>query len=89
MADSTVKLDLSRPMLERQETYMIARCCVRGLLLLCLVAALVGCGNPSGLDTIQVTPSTQSVAVGQIAQFTAVGTYGNANHHTTQNVTSV
>lgn len=70
-------------------TYMLARCCVRGFLLLCLVAALVGCGNPSGLDSIQVTPSTQSLAVGQTAQFTAVGTYGNASHHKTQNVTSM
>ncbi len=68
---------------------MLARCCVRGFLLFCLVAALVGCGNPSGLDSIQVTPSTLSTAVGQTAQFTAVGTYGNASHHTTQNVTSM
>ena len=53
----------------------------------CLVLLLAGCGNPSGLDSVQVTPATQSVAVGQTAQFNAVGTYGNANHASTQNVT--
>jgi Bacterial Ig-like domain (group 2) len=67
---------------------MFARCSVWGLLLLCLGAALVGCGNPSGLDSVQVTPASQSLTVGQTAQFTAVGTYGNAKHPSTQNITS-
>jgi hypothetical protein len=66
---------------------MFARCCVRGLLLLCLGSSLVGCAV-SGLDSIQVTPVTQSLTIGQTAQLTAVGTYGNANHLSTQNVTS-
>src|SRR5216683_5103861 len=70
-----------------QETYMFARRCVRGLSFLCLATALVGCDN-SGLDSVRVTPTTQSLTVGQTAQFTAVGTYGNANHPTTQNITS-
>jgi hypothetical protein len=62
--------------------------CVRGLLSFCLGSLLlVGCGN-SGLDSIQVTPATQSVAMGQTAPFTAVGTYGNANHAVTQNITT-
>lgn len=68
---------------------MFARCCVRGLLLLCLGTALVGCGNPSGLDSIQVTPAAQSLTAGQTAQFTAVGTYGNASRPSTQNITGV
>src|SRR6266851_69713 len=71
-----------------QETYMFARRCVRGLSFLCLATALVGCDN-SGLDSVRVTPATQSLTVGQTAQFTAVGTYGNANHLSTQDVTSV
>ncbi len=54
----------------------------------CLVLFFAGCGNPSGLDSIQVTPATQSLTVGQTAQFTAVGTYGNANHPSTKNITS-
>ncbi len=66
---------------------MFARRCVRGLSFLCLATALVGCDN-SGLDSVRVTPTTQSLTVGQTAQFTAVGTYGNANHPTTQNITS-
>jgi hypothetical protein len=71
---------------------MLARSCVpsyvRGLLLLCLSTATVGCGNPSGLDSVQVTPTSQSLAVGQTAQFTAVGTFGNAKHPSTHNITS-
>ena len=67
---------------------MLARRCVQGLLLLCLSTAIVGCSNPSGLDSVQVTPATQSLAVGQAAQFTAVGTFGNAKHPSTQDITS-
>jgi hypothetical protein len=67
---------------------MFARCCVRGLLLLCLGSSLVGCSN-SGLDSVQVTPPAQALAVGQTTQFTATGTYGNANHLSTQNITSL
>jgi Bacterial Ig-like domain (group 2) len=65
---------------------MFARRCVWGPLLLCLGTALVGCSN-SGLDSIQVSPTTQSLTVGQTAQFSAVGTYGNAKHPSTQNLT--
>jgi Bacterial Ig-like domain (group 2)/Divergent InlB B-repeat domain len=67
---------------------MFARCCVRGLLLLCLGSSLVGCSN-SGLDSVQVAPGTQALTVGQTAQFTATGTYGNANHPSVQNITSL
>jgi Bacterial Ig-like domain (group 2) len=66
---------------------MFAHCCVRGLLLLSLGTSLVGCSN-QGLDSVRVTPATQSLAVGQTAQLTATGTYGNANHASTQNLTS-
>jgi Bacterial Ig-like domain (group 2) len=66
---------------------MFARRCVQGSLLLCLSAVVFGCGS-SGLDSIQVTPPTQSLTVGQTAQFSAVGTYGNAKHATTNNITS-
>jgi uncharacterized protein YjdB len=60
---------------------------VPGLSLLCLAAVLAGC-TPTGLDSIQVTPATQALTVGQTAQFTAVGTYGNTKHLTTQELTS-
>jgi uncharacterized protein YjdB len=67
---------------------MLARCCVRGLLFLCLGSTLVGCSN-QGLDSLQVTPASQSLTVGQTVQFTATGIFGNANHPATQNITSV
>jgi hypothetical protein len=66
---------------------MFARRCVQGVLVLCLNTVLVGCAT-SGLDSIQVTPATQSLALGQTAQFSAVGTYGNAKHPSTQNMTT-
>ena len=65
---------------------MFTRCFVRGFLPLCLAIALVGCSN-TGLDFVQVTPGTQSVPVGQTAQFSAVGTYGNANHPSKKDIT--
>jgi uncharacterized protein YjdB len=68
---------------------MFARCRLQGLLLLCLGSALVGCTTPSGLDSVQVSPGTQALAVGQTAQFTATGTFGNGNHLKTQNITSL
>jgi Bacterial Ig-like domain (group 2) len=67
---------------------MFASRCVRGFSFLCLATALVGCSN-QGLDSVQVTPAAQSVAVGQTVQFTATGSYGNANHLSTQNITSL
>ncbi len=58
------------------------------MMLVGLVAALSGCSNPQGLDSISVTPATQSLTVGQSVQLTATGTYGNASHPSTQDVTS-
>jgi uncharacterized protein YjdB len=41
------------------------------------------------VDSLAVTPASQSVAVGQTAQFTATGTYSHGTHpSTTQNVTA-
>jgi hypothetical protein len=70
---------------------MFARCSVRELLLPCLILCLgstfIGCDN-SGLDSVKITPVSQALTVGQTTQFTAVGTYGNANHPSTQNLTT-
>ncbi len=66
---------------------MFGRYYVRGMVLLCLSTLLAGCAT-SGLDSIVVSPGSQSLAVGQTAQLTAVGTFGNASHTSTQNVTS-
>lgn len=67
---------------------MFDRRAVLGVLLLCLGLSTFSCGNPSGLDSIQIAPSTQSLAIGQTAQFTAAGRYGNANHASSTNVTT-
>ncbi|HEX3374929.1 MAG TPA: Ig-like domain-containing protein [Edaphobacter sp.] len=72
---------------------MFARRSVRGLLPLCLGSlgfiafTLVGCNN-NGLDSVQVSPTTQALTVGQTAQFTAIGTFGNAKNQSTQNITN-
>lgn len=58
------------------------------LLLICAVVWLGGCSNPQGLDSIQISPTTQALVVGHTAQFTITGTYGNANHPTTKQVTT-
>jgi hypothetical protein len=70
---------------------MSARPCIRGLLLLCLGffgSTLIGCANPSGLDSLVISPATQTLAVGQTAQLAAIGTFGNAKHSTTGPVAS-
>ena len=66
---------------------MFVRCGVAGLLAFGLVGALAGCGNPQGLDSVVVSPTSQTLTVGQTAQFSATGTYGNAGHASTQNIT--
>lgn len=60
---------------------------VRGILLLCLGTTLVACST-SGLDSIQITPATLSLAAGQTGQFSAVGTYGNGQHLSTRDLTT-
>ncbi|HEX6773341.1 MAG TPA: Ig-like domain-containing protein, partial [Acidobacteriaceae bacterium] len=70
---------------------MIARRRVAAFLLVLgsvLGAALVGCGNPNGLDSISVTPASETINTGQTAQLTAIGTFGNAKHPNQQNVTT-
>lgn len=66
---------------------MFDRSCLKALLLIGIALSVAGCTSTQGLDSIQVSPSTQSVAVGQTVQLTATGTFGNASHLTTQDVT--
>ena len=58
------------------------------LLLIGLVVPLTSCSNPSGLDSVQVSPATQSITVGQSLQFSATGTFGNANHASKKDISS-
>jgi uncharacterized protein YjdB len=68
---------------------MFVRSCLRALLPIGIVLTFVGCTSTPGLDSIQVTPATQSLVAGQTTQLTAIGTYGNASHPSTQNVTTL
>jgi uncharacterized protein YjdB len=60
------------------------------LLLIALVLPIAGCTN-SEVDTIAVTPATETLSVGQTAQLTATGTTGHGSNHpsTTSNVTDL
>jgi hypothetical protein len=66
---------------------MLNRRRIAGLSLVCLALSLAGC-SVSGLDSIQVSPATQTLGVGQTTQLIVTGTYGNGNHLRTQTVTT-
>jgi hypothetical protein len=79
----------SRSIWKRQETHMFNRFCFGTLLLACLALPFTGCSNASsGLDSIQVTPVSNSIAAGSTLQLTATGTFGNGSHPTKQDITS-
>ena len=67
---------------------MFVRRCVQGLLLLCLGSTLAGCGNPSGLDSVQVTPATQSLPSGRPRNSPHMEPSAMRAHSTKQNITS-
>jgi uncharacterized protein YjdB len=58
------------------------------LLLAGLILPLSSCTSNSGLDSVAISPTSQSLNVGQTAQFTATGTFGNASHESTKDITS-
>ena len=49
------------------------------LLIAAILLPLAGCSNPL-VDSISVSPTTQSIGAGQTAQFTATGVFGHGNH---------
>lgn len=61
----------------------------RMLLLIGIALPLAGCSNPL-VVSITVAPTSQSVAVNQTAQFTALGVYGHGKNHppTSQDITN-
>lgn len=64
------------------------RLCVVALAAFSL-ALFMGC-SATQVDTLQLSPTSQTLAVGQTAQFTATGVIGHGQHpSTTQDVTSV
>lgn len=56
-----------------------------------LVLPMAGCGSSTEVDSLVVSPTTESVAAGSTVQFSASGTIGHGNNHpsTTQNETSM
>jgi hypothetical protein len=68
---------------------MRGRYCLVVLLFAGLLLPLVSCTNNDGLDSIQVTPATNSMVLGGTTlQLTATGTYGNKAHASTQDITT-
>jgi hypothetical protein len=68
---------------------MFNRFCFGALLLAGFAVSLTGCTVSTGLDSITVTPTSNAmVAGGASLQLTATGTYGNASHTNTQNITT-
>jgi len=58
---------------------MFSRYCFRALGLMCLLLPIAGCTNTQ-VSTISVTPTSQTLAIGQTAQLTATGTVSHGNH---------
>src|SRR5438309_6986414 len=65
---------------------MHVRSTVSGSHSFCLASVLICCSN-TGLDSIQISPTSQALTVGQTAQFSVVGTFGNAKNATKQDIT--
>jgi uncharacterized protein YjdB len=67
---------------------MHARFSLPALLLIALALTVAGCTNPL-IDSLAVSPTSQSLTVGQTVQFTATGTVGHGSGHpsTTQDDT--
>ena len=67
---------------------MFVRDCSKILGLICLILPFTGCTNTE-VSAIQISPATQSLAVGQTVQFTASGYIGHGTKSaSTQDVTS-
>ena len=58
---------------------MFGRDCFKVLGLVCLVLPFTGCSNTQ-VGSILISPTSQSLAVGQTVQFTATGTVSHGNH---------
>ena len=66
---------------------MSGRNCLKAFGLICLVLPFTGCSNTQ-VGSIEITPPTQSLAVGQTVQYTATGVIDHGNHPSTStNVT--
>ncbi len=68
---------------------MFNRFCFGTFLLACLALPFTGCSNASsGLDSVQVAPTSATLGGGATLQMTATGTFGNGSHPTKQDITT-
>lgn len=68
---------------------MSGRFCLRALLLVSLILPFTGCGSSTEVDSITVSPSTVSLAIGGTTQLTATGSVGHGSHPATStNITA-
>jgi len=59
-------------------------------LLSSLIPLMMGCSSSTEVDSLSISPATQSLSIGQTAQFTATSTTTHGHHPaTTQDVTAV
>jgi uncharacterized protein YjdB len=70
----------------QEKTFMLPRNLLKALFLASFVIPFIGCSS-SQVDSIAVTPGTQSVATGKTVQYTATAVVGHAGHPS-QNVTN-
>jgi uncharacterized protein YjdB/uncharacterized protein YcfL len=65
------------------------RPCLVALLFIGSLLPFMGCEAPASLSSIQINPSTQTIAAGGTTQFTAIGTYTHGTHPAeTEDITS-
>jgi uncharacterized protein YjdB len=63
--------------------------CLRSLLLVSVVLPIVGCGSSTDVDSITISPTASTLAIGGTVQLTAIGSVGHGSHPTTStNITA-
>lgn len=68
---------------------MLGRFCLRSLLLVSLVVPFVGCGSSTDVDSITISPTASTLAIGATVQLTALGSVGHGSHPATStNITA-
>jgi hypothetical protein len=72
-----------------KESSMLGRFCLRSLLLVSLVVSFAGCGSSTDVDSITISPTASTLAIGGTVQLTALGSVGHGSHPATStNITA-
>jgi hypothetical protein len=95
-AEAEPRVTIAQSSVFARESSMLGRFCVRALLLASIAVPFIGCGSSTEVDSIVVTPSTETWtlcgpdATGAPVQFTATGTYNHGAHPaTTKDLTNI